>query len=174
MAEPRKRFRRRQILSNPREQLKIVATFVVLAVLYTATNYFVAKGTLWSLSSDILQLPLSAANQADVNVIVEQQSLTLDMQLGLFTLLVVAMLSLAGLLMSHRLAGPIYQLKTYLRLMAHGEVKPRHIRFRKQDFFNDLAERFNDFQQSQGILPPDDAPTSDTLNAPPKPDAGTK
>jgi hypothetical protein len=155
MTEPRRGHRRRRILSNPREQLKIVVAFFVLAVLYAATNYGIAKGVLWSVSSDLMGVPLSPANRADVDMILEQQALTVDMQLALFTVLILVTLTLAGLLMSHRLAGPLYQLRTYLRLMARGEVTPRHIRFRKQDFFHDLAAAFNDFQRSRGIVPAD-------------------
>lgn len=151
-----RKTRRRQMLSNPRVQLRIILTFTLLAVLYAGTNYYVAKSALWSFSAEVQQLPLSQSNRADVDLIVEQQQTTLNLQLGLFTVLIVSMLSLSGLFMSHRLGGPIYQLKTYLRQMSNGDGTPRRIHFRKDDFFHDLAEAFNRFQSAHDILPADD------------------
>lgn len=161
MISKKTRYRRTQFLSNPKVQIKIILVFAVLGILYAGTNYYIAKSTLWSVTSDILRLPLSGANRDDVNLLINQQCLTLDMQLGLFTTLVVTVLILAGVFMSHRLGGPIYQLTTYLAQMTEGTVVPRRIRFRKQDFFHDLADRFNSFQESQGIVPPQEAGKTD-------------
>jgi len=151
-----KRYKRRQVFSNPRMQSKIIITFALLSVLYSATNYYVARSTLWALSSDVLRLPLPDPIRADIDLLVQQQGSTLDLQLGLFTVLIITVVTLGGIFMSHRLGGPIYQLKKYLREMATGTVEPRRIRFRKHDFFDDLATAFNTFQESRGIIPPEE------------------
>jgi len=44
--------------------------------------------------------------------------------------------------LSHRFAGPIYALGRALREVAQGE-KPRKLKFRKRDFWHDLAEDYN-------------------------------
>ena len=44
--------------------------------------------------------------------------------------------------LSHRFAGPIYALRRAIREVAAGE-KPRRIKFRKRDFWHDLASDYN-------------------------------
>jgi len=44
--------------------------------------------------------------------------------------------------LSHRFAGPIFALRRALRGIAQGE-KPRRLKFRKRDFWHDLAEDYN-------------------------------
>ncbi|MCK5850495.1 MAG: methyl-accepting chemotaxis protein, partial [Kiritimatiellae bacterium] len=147
MSTSRKTYRRKQFFSNPRVQSKVILTFAFLAVLYAATNFYIAKSTLWSFSADVLQLSLSEDIRRDVDLLVQQQSSTLNIQLGVFTMLLVTVVTLGGIVMSHRLGGPIYQLKQYLGKMADGTGKPQRIRFRKLDFFHDLAVAFNTFQE---------------------------
>jgi methyl-accepting chemotaxis protein len=158
MKKPTHSRHRKQLFSNPAVQGRIMAAVAVLAVLYGATAYYMSRSALWSLSGEVLRLPLSDVNRADVRLLLEQQSLTLNIQMALFIVLVIMMLMLGGLLMSHRIGGPIYQLVTYLRQMARGTVEPRRIRFRKHDFFHELADAFNDFQEGRGILRPGEAP----------------
>lgn len=46
------------------------------------------------------------------------------------------------LLLSHRIAGPIYRMQTHLlRIKKNGVLKP--VQFRKKDFFFELAEAYN-------------------------------
>ena len=44
--------------------------------------------------------------------------------------------------MSHRFAGPIFSLRRAIRGVAEGET-PRKMKFRKHDFWQDLAEDYN-------------------------------
>ena len=44
--------------------------------------------------------------------------------------------------LSHRFAGPIYNLRRALRQIAQGE-KPRKLKFRKRDFWHELADDYN-------------------------------
>jgi methyl-accepting chemotaxis protein len=57
--------------------------------------------------------------------------------------LAVSFLIFAAVL-SHKLIGPIYNLKNHLN-RAHKSGKLDHIKFRKDDFFLDLAEEYNAF-----------------------------
>jgi nitrogen fixation/metabolism regulation signal transduction histidine kinase len=45
--------------------------------------------------------------------------------------------------LSHRFAGPIYRLRNVIRAIAHGE-KYQPLKFREMDFWQDLAEDFNE------------------------------
>ena len=158
--QARPRFRRWQLLSNPRVQLRIIYLFGWLALLFAGTNYYIAKSTLKAVAAEILRLPLSNANRTDVGLAVRQQATTLDVQMLLFTLLSLVTLLLAGLVLSHHIGGPIHQLTTYLKGVVAGKA-PREIHFRRHDFFNELAESFNLFQRNRGILPPENGNPSE-------------
>ena len=52
-----------------------------------------------------------------------------------------------SIFISHKIAGPLYKLKTYLNnIKDGGEITP--IYFRKGDYFMELADDVNDFMQS--------------------------
>jgi len=149
--------KRKDIFSNPKVQLKIVVVFGVVALLFIVTNYRVVYRLLSDLSNSIALLPLSSQNRADLMMMIEQQEQMLDIQLALFTFLSIFALVIGGVLLSHRIGGPLYQMRRYLDEMAAGTVQPRKITFRKQDFFHDFADSFNAFQQSRGILNKEEA-----------------
>ena len=146
-------YKRRELLSNPRPQLVVIAVFGIIAVLFSATNCYVSKNNLQVLANNVLQLPLSDANRADAVVMVRQQTANLDIQLMVFTFLAFIVLLLGGVALSHKMAGPVYQLTKYCRDVAAARTSVRGIRFRKYDFFHELAASFNEFQRSRGILP---------------------
>jgi hypothetical protein len=160
------RHKRSQVLSNPRVQLRIIGLFALLALLYAGTNFYVAGSSLGKLGRDALALQVPEDVRHDLNVIVRQHEEVLNVQLMLFTFLSFCVLTLCGVLLSHRVGGPVYQLTRYLEGMAAGTVKPRQVRFRKGDFFHELAARFNDFQKARGILGPDDAPPGPSAGGP--------
>lgn len=51
-------------------------------------------------------------------------------------------LSIYGLFISHRVAGPIYHLEKDLEALAKGEPF-KELKFRKGDYFHSLAEKHN-------------------------------
>src|SRR5690606_25964788 len=70
----------------------------------------------------------------------------------LLLFLVIMQLAVLGIVfvitifISHKIAGPMYKLKTYLlNIKNGGEITP--IFFRKGDYFSDLADDVNDFVQ---------------------------
>jgi len=155
MKTEKNRNRRRNILSNPKVQLRIVLFFALLASLYAATNYYIAMKALNSLAGDVLALPLSNAQRYDIGVMLTNQSEVLNLQLALFTFLIIFMICLGGVLLSHRIGGPIYRIREHLNALADGRVQPQRIHFRKGDFFHDLADAFNRYQEKQGLVAPD-------------------
>lgn len=146
------RYRRRDLFSNPGAQGRIVLIFLALAVLFAATNYHVARRVFDDLSGHMNRLPLSPENRIDISLILEQQARTVDLQLSVLTFLAVFTLLMGGVLLSHGIGGPVHQLRAYLEEMAAGAATPRPIRFRKYDFFHDLARSFNKFQRTMGML----------------------
>src|SRR3954453_11349017 len=53
--------------------------------------------------------------------------------------------------LSHRFAGPIFNLRRTIRRVAQGE-KPRRLKFRRHDFWQDLAEDYNAMLTRLGAL----------------------
>ena len=54
---------------------------------------------------------------------------------------------LMSLLVSHRVAGPLYKLKSHFDKIRGGKFEP-DLRFRKHDHFKDLADAYNDSMKS--------------------------
>jgi hypothetical protein len=53
--------------------------------------------------------------------------------------------------LSHRFAGPIFSLRREIRNVAQGE-KPRRLKFRRRDFWHDLADDYNTMLERFGAL----------------------
>ncbi|MBN1558352.1 MAG: methyl-accepting chemotaxis protein [Lentisphaerae bacterium] len=143
---------RRELISNPSVQYRIIFLFGFLALLYAALNYYISTYAVTAFGRDVLDLSLTHAERADVNILLDQRLRTLDAQLAVFTFLSVSMLLLGGVYLSHRIGGPLHQLDRYLEDVTEGRVPPRRIRFRKPDYFHEVARRFNAFQVKYGIL----------------------
>jgi nitrogen fixation/metabolism regulation signal transduction histidine kinase len=61
------------------------------------------------------------------------------------TAIIVAIFIIAyGVFLSHRVAGPLYRMNRYLEENT-GKVNPGELRFRKGDYFPELAENFNNY-----------------------------
>lgn len=144
--------RRKNILSNPKEQMRIITFFSILAIIYAAINYFINMRALHTLANKIIDTTQSVEVRHDVGILLTQQSSILNIQLIIFTLLAISMLIMGVVLMSHRIGGPIYHITKYMREISNETTQPRPISFRKGDFFNEMADAFNTFQKKQGIL----------------------
>lgn len=145
--------RRRNVLSLPGAQLRIIGLFTVMALLYAAVNAYVSRSALQRLATDALAIQAPPQVHRDLERTIIQHGDTLDLQLVLFTFLSFTMLVLAGVLISHRIGGPVYHLKAYMDGQVKATVPPRRIQFRKDDFFHDLAAGFNTFQEKVGLVP---------------------
>ena len=146
------RNRRRNYLSQPRTQLRIIGFFLLLALVYGGLNIYISKAAFGNLTDALAGLSLPADVGHDVGILMSDHTATLGLQLGLFTLLSLCMLCLAGVLLSHRIGGPIFHIKKYMGGIVDGSIEPRLLKFRKDDFFGDLAESFNRFQEKVGVL----------------------
>jgi len=152
MSDRKRAYKRREWLSSPGFQGKIVAVFGLLAALYITVIWRIALRVLSAVGAEAAALDLAVRQQRDLAVVLEQQARVLSWQLGAFTFLSVFVMLMGGVVLSHRIGGPLYQLRRYLDGLTDGTVKPRRIRFRKYDFLHDLADAFNRFQKSRGML----------------------
>lgn len=62
--------------------------------------------------------------------------------------------------LSHRFAGPIYSLRRAIRDIVQGKP-PRKLKFRRYDFWQDLAEDYNAMLLRLELLNDDDLPVAD-------------
>ncbi|MCK5529590.1 MAG: hypothetical protein KAI74_07885 [Kiritimatiellae bacterium] len=145
-------YKRKEVFSNPAVQSRIMITFLFLTLLFVITNFFISQRLLSAISSQIMKLPLSPENSTDAIIIMSQQGSTTLIQMGVFIFLSVFVMLMSGIILSHRIGGPIYQLHKYFDDMSENKIKPRKIVFRKNDFFHELTDSFNKFQVSQKIL----------------------
>ena len=62
--------------------------------------------------------------------------------------------------LSHRFAGPIFSLRRAIREIAQGKT-PRKLKFRRRDFWHDLAEDYNAMLLRLELLEETDAQLAD-------------
>lgn len=133
-------YKRKIILINPAFQLRVLLFFggisvVTILSFYGAIEYFFYK---FNLLGSELGLPPTHIFFQFIN---DQQNLMRVIFL-LISALVLTFLIASGLMLSHRVAGPLYRLNKYLNQIADGQpVTP--VAFRKKDFFQELATATN-------------------------------
>lgn len=137
----KKHFKRRQFLVNPTFQFRIMGwmTLISLApvfVFFTAHHYF-----FWQLEKLGLDLGLGAEHV--YFKFLEVQSQKLFIIFIICSVLTCACVLLLGLMLSHRIAGPIHRLKSYLRDY-HKNAKNPPLSFREGDYFGELPAIVNE------------------------------
>lgn len=146
-------YKRRRKLVKPRLQLRLTLMFVGLSALALLLQFVLFSHTV---TSAALSLPNDDA------LLLERASglLLRDM---LFSLAVFLPLMFAvGILMTFRVAGPVYRFETFLRQIRRGE-KPLDFRLRKGDELQDLADLLNEVTEPlrRADAPARDAPEAD-------------
>ena len=126
------RLRLRKLI-KPRFQLKIVAAFVLLAaisVLLQAILLGHALGTLAELGGE-----------QESRLLLEARDLVVSDLLLSFAVLMPLFLAV-GILVTFRIAGPLYRLELHFRAMSEGK-DPGPCRLRKNDELHDLCDWIN-------------------------------
>jgi hypothetical protein len=133
----------RSFLINPKFQWTLIgyaaagATLILLSI-YGLISYgfhrFVEVGTVLGLPSDNVYFEFIRMQEVSFNQVI----LAIALAIGL-------VLIIGGLIISHKIAGPIHRMKKEFRKMQESEPPAlREIQFRKGDFFPELAESFNE------------------------------
>ena len=133
-------FYKRKYLINPKFQLRFVfytvgvALTVIFAVYFTNNHFFdtfVAKGRAMGLESDHIFFVFLGEQKAYMSQLL--------IGLSIFYFLI---LTIFGLVFSHRVAGPLHRLNSHMIEARHkGGFGP--ISFRKSDYFQELAHSYN-------------------------------
>ena len=131
---------RKVYLINPRFQLRVTSYFILLAginilISYACVFYFF----------DIFQskgVEIGLPKNHVFFMFIEDQITQMNSIFLIMAILTFFILLVAGVLISHRIAGPMYRLNQDLRVMAD-KRELKSLKFRKKDFFQEIPEAFN-------------------------------
>ena len=131
---------RTQYIINPRFQFRVIgyafiASALVIGVVYASNFYFFHRFI--SMGKD-LGIP---ENHVYFEFL-QQQRVTMNWVFLGISSVISGILFLGGVLLSHRIAGPIYHLCRELRFVAEGRPL-KEVKFRTHDFFPELAEFYS-------------------------------
>ena len=113
----------------------IATTLIVIAANYFAIEYFFFKfnklGTSIGLSADHVFFKFLG-----------EQKHSMDLVFLVTGIVCFLILIIAGLYISHRVAGPLYRLHKHMNDVADGKTT-NEVKFRNKDYFPELAEAYN-------------------------------
>ena len=130
-----KPYRRRRRIIKPRLQLKLIGAFVGVSLLGYLLQYLLLAR---ELSSFAQTLPTDGARLLASTPGLLASVLAVSFGV-LFPLTLVV-----GILVTFRVAGPIYRFESYLGEIARGESNGAPCRIRKGDELNELCDAIND------------------------------
>lgn len=135
------RFLRRNYFVNPRLQLRLIFVANVLALIAASVVGTLALYTQSQLDDYRTVFALCAPNNPALAYIAERQS-----DFGRLCVLVAILqwliFNLMALILSHRIAGPLYRLEHHLEAVGSGQ-EPVDVAFRKGDLYESLAAACN-------------------------------
>jgi methyl-accepting chemotaxis protein len=125
--------KRRIVLIDPRFQLRLAAAFILLQVLLTA---LFAAGFYIFMDSE-LHADLASAHASYKSL--SQILLPIVLTLAVFSVtLSIALTSIFVVLLSHKIAGPLYRFRTILESLSHRRFEA-HTRIRPDDQLGEFA-----------------------------------
>ena len=125
-----KDFKRRRKLIDPALQLRLTGTFVALSALALLLQYLLFANVL---AQTAAELPDGGTQLA------ARSGRLLAETLAMSALVILPLTAAAGVLVTFKVAGPIYRFRVYLRQVLRGE-DPGPCRIRKSDALQDLAQ----------------------------------
>lgn len=130
------------ILINPRFQWTLIGYAAAVAFLILITMY-----GLFSLGFHEFLVMGQQAQLPQDHVyyqFIQMQEATFNRVLLVLSILVGTILVVGGLVVSHKIAGPIYRMqKEFLGMSEREPTELKKVTFRKGDFFPELAETYN-------------------------------
>ena len=128
------------LLINPKFQKKYVfwvsSTGIILTCINATIIYFFTKEN-YEFLVEMLEMTEEARGQ------MYQELYQIIGLLGVSSIVFMIIVSIWGIILSHRVAGPLHKLKMSIENIKNGETDTR-VFFRKNDHFQDLAISFND------------------------------
>ncbi len=134
---------RRNYLINPGFQWSMIRYAVLISILNSSIFFLAGSEIFGRLVDAGIRRNLGA--DSDYFQVILQEKSRLILIFGLTGFLSVCLITIFGIVISHRIAGPLYRLSRYLRNEDPTKPLPE-LRFREKDFFQDLARDFNLFR----------------------------
>ena len=132
--KPKRTFRRRKKVINPKFQLQLAGAAVIFLLLYSfvlGAAIFYPLAAEYASSSDSLYKTQLAFTALKVHESLWPALITIS-----------ALAFIGTVLFSHRIAGPIYRFEKTVETLATGNFNIR-IKLRKRDEFHDFADKIN-------------------------------
>jgi len=128
------------LLIHPRFQLTLILYALLIALISVGIFFFTFQALFGKLMDLGIQAKLDAADP--FFDFVTQQKVWMQQVFFFASISLLTSISFLGLWVSHRIAGPMVRLKNFLDQMVETQ-KMSELRFRKNDYFSDLAESLN-------------------------------
>ncbi len=127
--------RRKQLLINGKFQIRYISLILGFMFITVVATGYTVYATTWIMFGEKLA---AVYPQELLLEIVKKVNTILFLRMLFLTPLVVFI----GLVLSHRIAGPIYSIKKFLKKVSEGNYSNR-LRLRKKDEMQDVAEALN-------------------------------
>jgi len=131
-----KRYRRKNYVIDRRFQFKYTGIIVLIgAAIALVCAYFIYQA--WRENTELLAISQSIANEIN-----QRESSKVFWAVGIFVVLEVAGLFLWGILVTHRIAGPLFIIDRYLGALRSGiypDMRPLRRRDELQQFFESFS-----------------------------------
>jgi methyl-accepting chemotaxis protein len=129
----------RNFLINPRYQAKYIFWISLTGLTLVIGN---ASVFYYYISQNYKILVDMSPMEDDVKVQLHRELARIVLLLGSFSLVFVFVVSVIGLLYSHRTAGPLYHFKRVFKAIREGKLDAR-VHLRPKDDFREVADEFN-------------------------------
>ena len=129
-------YKRKEMMVNPKVQYTLMATFIVAMLILITVCYISSLYLVENIREQVLtDGPSPILDQLKDNMV---------LILAITTAILITGVGSWILIVSHRIAGPIFGLVKIMQDLANG--KPgRKVHFRRGDFFPELEQAFNQF-----------------------------
>lgn len=128
-------FKRSIVLINPKFQIKF--SLIVVSIVFLSSLIY--PFTIYDLFNSFIQNTPNSITQQQL----EESRKNLIVWLVVYQVAFCAIIFIVSIFISHKIAGPIYKLSTFLKKLSDG-VNPGRLYFRKGDHFLDVADDYNE------------------------------
>lgn len=133
--------RRKVLLINRKFQIKYLLQTILLSLSVITIFFFVIRLNIASFRSSAISSGLNPDHI--IFETLNRLQASLDVYFIFGSIMVIIVVLGFGLFMSNQVAGPVHHIVTHLRKIRSGETAPSEIKFRKNDFFQELADEIN-------------------------------
>ena len=132
---------RKVILINKPFQYSILGYFSCLSLILISIFY----STIWYFFSNLRKEAASVGLPPDhvFFTFIDQQKSNIDKVFIISSVVALIVILLGGLILSHKVAGPLYRLTQHLKGHSKANITP--VKFRKGDYFPEIEDAFNEF-----------------------------